>query len=89
MNLIGIRVPKPRKFSYKPVYYDPVKEGHENRLKEAEYEKDLPGSELRMRLRMRMNRKQGDQRKGKRTRMLSLFITLTLLFLVLYYIFSR
>jgi len=87
MKLIGIRTPKPRKYSYKPVFYDPVKEAQENNLKKAEYSDGEPGSELRMRMQLRMNRKKLDERIRKRARMMRILFTLLLLFLLLYYIF--
>jgi len=89
MKLIGIRTPKPRKFSYKPLYYDPVKEAQENRLKVDGINNEMPGSELRMRMRLRMNRKKLDERIRKRSRMMSILFTLLLLMLVLYFIFFK
>jgi len=80
-------MPKPRKYSYKPVFYDPVKEALENRLKDQESIDGVPGSELRMRMRLRMNRKKLDERIRKRSRMMSILFTLLLLLLILYYIF--
>jgi hypothetical protein len=87
MKLIGIRTPKPRKYSYKPVYYDPVKEDRDNRFKEAGFNDNQVGSELRMRMQLRMNRKKLDERIRKRSRMMSILFTLLLLLLILYYIF--
>lgn len=87
MKLIGIRTPKPRKYSYKPVYYDPVKEDRENRFKESGFSDNQVGSELRMRMQLRMNRKKLDERIRKRARMMSILFTLILLLLILYYIF--
>jgi hypothetical protein len=89
MKLIGIRTPKPRKFSYKPLYYDPVKEAQEKRLKDQDIKDGAPGSELRMRMRLRMNRKELDERIRKRSRMMSILFTLLLLVLILYYIFFK
>ncbi len=86
MKLIGIRTPKPRKYSYKPVFYDPVKEVQENKLK-AGYSDGIPGSELRMRMQLRMNRKKLDERVRKRSRTMRLLFFLLLLLLILYYIF--
>jgi cytochrome c-type biogenesis protein CcmH/NrfG len=79
----------PRKYSYKPVYYDPVKEAEENRLKGSGFGDDQPGSELRMRMQLRMNRKKLDERIRKRSRMMSILFTVTLLILILYYIFLK
>ena len=89
MKLIGIRTPKPRKYSYKPVYYDPVKEAQENRLKESGFNDIQPGSELRMRMQLRMNRKKLDERIRKRSRTMSILFTVLLLVLILYYIFLK
>jgi cytochrome c-type biogenesis protein CcmH/NrfG len=83
MKLIGIRTSKPRKFLYKPLYYDPVKEVQENRLKVDGINDEMPGRELRMRMRLRMNRKKLDERIRKRSRMMSILFTLLLLILVL------
>jgi len=89
MKLIGFRTPKPRKYSYKPVYYDPVKEAQEKMMAEANGTREgLPDSELRMRMRMRMNRKALDERIRKRSRMMSILFTLLLLLMILYYIFK-
>jgi hypothetical protein len=87
MKLIGIRTPKPRKYSYKPIYYDPVKEDRENRFKESGFSDNQVGSELRMRMRLRMNRKKLDERIRKRARMMSILFTVLLLLLIIYYIF--
>ena len=87
MKLIGIRTPKPRKYSYKPVYCDPVKEAQENRLKESGLSGNQPGSELRMRIQLRMNRKKLDEKIRKRSRKMSILFTILLLLLILYYIF--
>jgi cytochrome c-type biogenesis protein CcmH/NrfG len=89
MKLIGFRTPKPRKYSYKPVYYDPAKEVEENRLKELGITEGQSDSELRLKIRLRMNRKKLDERIRKRSRMMSLLFTLLLLLLVLYYIFLK
>jgi hypothetical protein len=90
MKLIGFRTPKPRKYSYKPVYYDPVKDVRNNLLAEPDIKKDgSHDSELRMRMRLRMNRKKLDERIRKRSRKMSILFTLLLLFLVLYYIFIK
>lgn len=87
MKLIGIRTPKPRKYSYKPLYYDPVKEEQESRFKESGFSANQPGSELRMRMQLRMNRKKLDERLRKRSRMMGILFSLLLLLLILYYIF--
>lgn len=87
MKLFGIRTPKPRKYSVKPVFYDPVKEAQENKLKESGYNESEPGSELRMRMQLRMNRKTLDERKRKQARTMRLLFTLLLLLLILYFIF--
>ena len=87
MKLFGIRTPKPRKYSVKPVFYDPVKEAQENKLKESGYSETEPGSELRMRMQLRMNRKTLDERKRKQARTMRLLFTLLLLLLILYFIF--
>ncbi|MDO9254555.1 MAG: hypothetical protein Q7U54_03510 [Bacteroidales bacterium] len=87
MKLIGIRTPKPRKYSYKPLYYDPVKEDRENRFKESGFSDNQVGSELRMRMRLRMNRKKLDERIRKRARIMSILFTVLLLLLIVYYIF--
>jgi cytochrome c-type biogenesis protein CcmH/NrfG len=89
MKFIGIRTPKPRKYSVKPVFYDPVREAQENRLKELGTSDALPGSELRMRMQLRMNRKKLDERIRKRSRSMSILFTLLLLLLILYYIFVK
>lgn len=89
MKLIGIRTQKPRKYSVKPVFYDPVKEAQENRIKDSGFSNNQPGSELRMRMQLRMNRKKLDERIRKRSRTMSILFTVLLLFLVLYYIFFK
>ncbi len=87
MKLIGIRTPKPRKYSYKPVFYDPVKEDQKNKIKASGYSEGQAASELRMRIQLRMNRKKLDERLRKRSRTMRLLFSLLLLLLILYYIF--
>lgn len=88
--MIGFRTPKPRKYVYKPIFYDPVKEANENRKNEPRKDKnDHQGEELRMRLRLRMNRKALDERIRKRSRMMSILFAFLLLFAILYYVFSK
>jgi len=90
MKLIGFRTPKPRKFSYKPLYYDPVKEEQEKlKARTENVSGGMPDNELRMRMRLRMNRKKLDERIRKRSRMMSILFTLLLLLMVLYYIFIK
>lgn len=87
MKLIGFRTPKPRKFSYKPLFYDPVKEEKESMLKYHSGSESMQGSDLRMRLRLRMNRKKLDEQLRKRSRMTGILFTVLLLLLILYFIF--
>lgn len=87
MKLIGIITPKPRRYSYKPVFYDPVKEAQENRLKDSGINDHQPGSELHMRMQLRMNRKKLDERIRKRSRTMSILFTVLLLLLITFYIF--
>ena len=87
MKLIGFRTPKPRKYSYKPVFYDPVAEAREKRIQELALGDGMQDSELRIRMRLRMNRKKTDEKSRKRSRIMSIFFTLLLLLVVLYYIF--
>jgi hypothetical protein len=87
MKLIGIRTPKPRKYTYKPVYNDPVKDDRENRFKESGFNDNQVGSELRMRMQLRMNRKKLDERIRKRSLMMSILFTFLLLLLIFYYFF--
>ena len=87
MKLIGIITPKPRRYSYKPVLYDPVKEAQENRLKDSGINDHQPGSELHMRMQLRMNRKKLDERIRKRSRTMSILFTVLLLLLITFYIF--
>lgn len=89
MKFIGIRTPKPRKYSVKPVYYDPVKEAQEKNLNELGSNNSKAGSELRMRMQLRMNRKKLDERIRKRSRMMGILFTLLLLLMILYFIFSK
>jgi hypothetical protein len=90
MKLLGLRTPKPRRFAYKPVYYDPVKDDQDKRLTDQDIKKDgLPESELRMRLRLRMNRRKLDERIRKKSRMTSLLFMLLLLLMALYFIFIK
>jgi hypothetical protein len=89
MKLIGIRISKPRKYSYKPVYENPVKETQENRLKESGFSDNQLGSELRMRMKLRMNREKLDKRIRKRLQTMSIVFTVHLLLFVLYYIFFK
>jgi len=71
----------------KPVFYDPVKEAKENRVKESGFSDDQPGSELRMRMQLRMNRKKTDELIRKRSRRMSIIFSVLLMLLILYYIF--
>ncbi len=87
MKLIGFRTPKPRKFSYKPLFYDPVKEEKESMLKYQSGGESMHGVDLRMRMRLRMNRKKLDEQVRKRSRMTGILFTVLLLLLILYFIF--
>jgi hypothetical protein len=90
MKLLGLSTPKPRSFSYKPIYYDPVKDDQDTKLMDSDIKKDGHfDSELRMRMRLRMNRKKLDERVRKKSRMMSLLFTLLLLLLSLYFIFIK
>lgn len=89
MKLIGFRTPKPRKFSYKPLFYDPVKEARDEMISKANPENEkLHASELRMKMRLRMNRKALDERLRKRSRLMSIMFTLLLMLMILYFIFK-
>lgn len=90
MKLLGLSTPKPRKFTYKPIFYDPVKDDQDKRFIDPDIKKDgLHESELRMRMRLRMNRKKLDERVRKKSRIMSLLFTLVLLLLALYFIFFK
>jgi hypothetical protein len=90
MKLLGLSTPKPRSYSYKPVFYDPVKDDQDKRLTDPDIKKDgLYESELRMRMRLRMNRRKLDERVRKKSRIMGLLFTLLLLFLALYFIFFK
>lgn len=87
MKLIGIRTPKQRIYSDKPVYYDPVKDDRDNRFKESGFSDNQVGSELRMRMQLHMKRKKLNERIRKRSRTMGILITFILLLSILYYIF--
>jgi len=90
MKLIGFKTPKPRKYSYKPVFYDPVAEAQEKLRNEKGNKFSVePENELRIRLQMRMNRKKLDERVRKRSRMMSMLFTLLLLLMILFFIFLK
>lgn len=87
MKLVGFRTPKPRKYSYKPVFYDPVKEIRENRNNALSNETGREDSEIRLRMRLRGNRKILDEHIRKRKRIMNIFLSLLLLLMLVYYIF--
>jgi len=87
MKLIGFRTPKPRKYSYKPVFFDPVKELQEIHNNEQSESIQKRENDIRLRLRFRSNRKIHDEQARKRKRRMSILFSLLLLLILLYYIF--
>ncbi len=86
MALTFFRIPRNKKFNYKPVYYDQKKEERKKREKAA-LEEDSGDYEKALRERMQMRWK---RTSGKRTRSASnqrLVIIFIVMFLLLYLIF--
>lgn len=87
MKLIGIKTPKPRQFSYKPVFFDPEKEEREKLQKQVGEESDIvtEGSRLKEKLERswRVKEKIAAQRKSR----LNLLIAIFIIVLLLYFIF--
>ena len=86
------KLPKHRTFSYKPRYYDPIKDEVEERKRlieqemKAEQESYVPGSSIRGNMRRQIRSARTD---AKKNRMQSLFIRLLLMgliFAILYFV---
>lgn len=69
MRFILFRTPKPKRFNYKPRYYDEDKARLERRKAELGYDSDLSHKEsLRLRMDKRWKRSDGEYRKNQLSR---------------------
>ncbi|TVR42634.1 MAG: hypothetical protein EA394_02985 [Bacteroidia bacterium] len=86
MALTFFKIPRNKKYNYRPVYYDQKKEEREKRAKAA-YEENSGDYEkaLKERLQMRWKRSAGARsRRASNQRLVAIFI---IMFLLLYLIF--
>ena len=86
MSLFFTRRPKPRKYDYKPVYYDAEKEEMEERKKELE---EIREGDPRARLKSEMRRKwhKRGENKDKSSSAIRTIIYLTIFGLSVYLLF--
>jgi len=69
MRFIFFRTPKPKRFNYKPRYYNEDKERFERRKAELGYDSSLPHKEsLRLRMDKRWKRSDGEYHKNQLSR---------------------
>jgi len=86
MKLIGFKTIKPRKFSYKPMFYNQDSEEFVNRLHEATQGGNDPNSEV-LRIKMQKSWKLREKQEKKRAGIRNLMIALFLIILLIYFIF--
>lgn len=85
MKFIFFKTAKPKRFAYRPRYYDPEKEEAENRYNA--YHSDDPTVRIKAQIERRWKRRRHDSAKQK-SQKLSVFIYLILLFVILYLMFN-
>ncbi len=81
MRFVTFRTPKPKRFSYKPRYFDEDKEAMEKRKAELGYDSELPHRES-LRLQMSKKWKKGGHDDYGRSR-LSQFMSYTFILLII------
>lgn len=86
MNIVFFRRPKPRQFTYRPVYYDPVKEESEERKKRLGLSGDDDPKE-RFRANMRQNWKTDAKPASGRDTFVRIFFYAVIALLSIYFIF--
>ncbi len=86
MALTFFKIPKNKKYSYKPVYYDQKKEERE-KLQKAAIEQDSENYEKALRERMQMRWKRSTGARSRRASNQRLVIIFVIMFLLLYLIF--
>ncbi len=91
MGFSFFHVPQHRKFNYKPVYYDPVKEEFEERIKAAQEKADaernkeyVPGSTIRGSFKKSRDVARTDVKYGKFLRFLSVLSLVIFIFGLMY-----
>ena len=86
MKIVFFKRPKPRKFNYKPLYYDPVKEEMEERRKELE---GISEGDPRARLKAEIRRKwrRNDEERPSTNQGIRIIIYLLIIALSVYFIF--
>lgn len=87
MKLIGFKTIKPRKFSYKPLFYNPEQEEFEKRLHRARLSDQADPEHEVLRMKMQQSWKLKEQREKKRAGIRNLLIALFLIILLIYFIF--
>ncbi|MCF8301939.1 MAG: hypothetical protein K9I94_01585 [Bacteroidales bacterium] len=85
MKFIFFKTGKPRRFEYRPRYYDPEKEDAENRYKA--YMSDDPSERIKAQIARRWRRRRHDSTKQK-SQKLMVFVYLIILFFILYLIYN-
>ncbi len=86
MALTFFKIPRNKKYSYKPVYYDPKKEERE-KLHKSAIEEDSENYEKALRERMQMRWKRSSGGRSRRASNQRLIIIFVIMFLLLYLIF--
>jgi len=86
MKLVGFKTVKPRKFSYKPMFFDQEKEEFANRLHQAMQGGNDPDNEA-LRMKMQKSWRLREKQEKKRAGIRNLLIALFLIILLIYFIF--
>jgi hypothetical protein len=93
-------VRKPRRFEYKPLYYDPHKEEMEERklkvkrelgleISKEEYKPQIKGSFAHGTTHLKKSRQRGDDTRSRQYKNVRLVLILSLLLLALWFFFLR
>lgn len=84
MKISFLHRPKPKQFSYKPRFYDPVKEDIEERIKAHHLEGDAAaGERIKLNFKREWEKKKAERKRARSGRM-RLLVMLVLLALLLY-----
>ncbi len=86
MKIVAFHTPKPRQFSYKPLYYDQRKEELEELKKKYSGEKSESGVSPDFREKLRNSWRVKEKKTGSISK-ITLLVYLVLVALIIYYIF--
>ncbi|WP_320054202.1 hypothetical protein [uncultured Acetobacteroides sp.] len=92
MILRFFKLPKYRTFSYKPRYYDPIKDEVQERKRLIEHEANadrasyIPGSSIRGNIKRQLRSSRKDVKRSRTQTLLIRLILVAIIFLILYFI---